>query len=83
MATFLGGLDADCALANIWATHLARVLQRTRMNAEIRTLRRVSERLDAWLDMGNELPEKGELQLLAQSLGCSREALYRELAARR
>jgi len=52
------------------------------MNSEIRALRTVSERLDAWLAGGRMLPPKGEWQDLAQILGVTREALYRELAQR-
>lgn len=83
VSSFLNRLAESNALASQWSSHLARLLQRTRMNAEIRTLRRVSERLDAWLDLGNEIPARGEIQGVAQSLGVTREALYRELATRR
>ncbi len=83
VSTFLARLDADSKLANHWAAHLARILQRSRMSAEIRTLRRVSDRLEAWLELGNEVPAKGDIQGLAQRLGVSREALYRELGKRR
>jgi CRP-like cAMP-binding protein len=53
------------------------------MRAEIRTLRTVAERLDAWLGEGNVLPDKGRHQDVAAELGVSREAFYRELARRR
>ncbi|WP_424432983.1 Crp/Fnr family transcriptional regulator, partial [Planktotalea sp.] len=52
-ADFLDKLNANRDLSQLWAAHLARILQRSRMNAEIRTLRRVSDRLDAWLELGN------------------------------
>ena len=48
------------------------------MTAAIRTLRTVGERLDAWLAEDRPLPPKGEWQALAQSLGVTREALYRD-----
>lgn len=83
VAVFRDRLDASPDLARAWARNLARVLQATRMSAEIRSLRTVAERLDAWLDTGQSVPEKGEWQGLAQELGVSREALYRELARRR
>ena len=47
------------------------------------TLRTVSQKLDVWLETNKSLPPKGEMQILAQTLGVSREALYRELSKRR
>lgn len=70
-------------LAEAWAAHLARSVQAARLRAEIRTLRKVSERVDAWLGEGRALPDKGHWQDLAAELGVTREALYRELARRR
>ena len=66
-----------------WAAHLAHTLQKARMQCEIRSLKTVSERLDAWLSDGHALPPKGQIQTLAHVLGVSREALYRELSRRR
>lgn len=63
--------------------NLARTVQAARVRAEIRSLPKVAERLDAWLDEGHVLPTKGRWQDLAAELGVSREALYRELAQRR
>ena len=80
---FRAALAADPALAVSWAAHLARSVQSARMRAEIRTLRTVAERLDAWLGEGHALPEKGHWQDIAAQLGVTREALYRELARRR
>ena len=80
---FRKALRDNPALAEAWATHLARAVQAARLRAEIRTLRKVSERLDAWLGEGRVLPDKGHLQDLAAELGVTREALYRELAQRR
>ena len=76
-------LVADPALGDIWAAYLARSVQTTRLRAEIRSLRTVGERLGAWLGASGELPEKGRWQDLAEELGITREALYRELARRR
>lgn len=81
--TFRAVLSRDAALASAWAADLARVVQDARLRAEIRTLRTVSERLDAWLWRGRPLPDRGRWQELAQELGVTREALYRELARRR
>lgn len=83
VTTFLTRLDADPSLARDWAKDLARGLQNARMIAAIRTLRTVGDRLDAWLAEDRPLPDKGGWQALAQSLGVTREALYREMARRR
>lgn len=82
-ARFRAALAADPALAESWAAALARGMQAARLKAEIRSLPRVADRLDAWLDAGNAIPEKGRVQDLAAELSVSREALYRELARRR
>ena len=82
-ADFLARLDADPALARAWAANLAHMLQQARSRSEIRGLRTVSERLDAWLSGGGQMPPHGEGQRLAETLGVSREALYREMARRR
>lgn len=76
-------LAANPALQYVWAKALAHELQATRMNAEVRTLRTVAEKVDVWLESNKSLPPKGERQVLAQILGVTREALYRELAKRR
>jgi len=80
---FRAALECDPALAQVWATHLAQGVQAARFRAEIRTLPRVADRLEAWLAEGNSLPEKGRWQDVAAELGVTREALYRELARRR
>ena len=66
-----------------WSALLARSVQAARLRAEIRSLPRVAERLDAWLGEGNALPERGRWQEVAAELGVTREALYRELSSRR
>lgn len=76
-------LNRDSRCASAWAESMAHALQGARTNSEIRTLRTVSERLDAWLGDRGPLPPKGEWQDLAQTLGVTREALYRELSKRR
>jgi CRP/FNR family transcriptional regulator, dissimilatory nitrate respiration regulator len=83
VTTFRARLDQDTRLASLWAAQLARGLQAARMNSAIKTMRTVDERLDAWLDDGRAIPNKGEWQLLAQALGVTREALYRAMAKRR
>ncbi len=69
--------------AEAWAAHLAREIQNTRFRAEILSLHTVASRLEAWLAWHGEAPPKGEWKQLAQQIGVSPEALYREMAARR
>ena len=80
---FRARLDGNLDLARVWAAQLAHGLQGARMNAAIRSMRTVEERLDAWLAGGRSLPPRGEWQGLADTLGVTREALYRELSKRR
>lgn len=80
---FLERLHSSADVARTWAAQLARELQNARMQSEVRSLKTVAERLDAWLGLRNALPPRGEIQDLARVLGVSREALYRELARRR
>ena len=71
------------AMANL-ARSFAREVQIARFRAEILSMRRLSDRLDAWLDLnGDLLPEKGRWLILAADLAVAPEALYRELAKRR
>ena len=71
-------------VAAAFSTHLAREVREARMRAEILSLKRVSERLDAWLIWNdNQLIDKGKWRLIAGEIGVSPEALYRELARRR
>jgi len=67
-----------------YARHLAGQLRGARLRAEIVSLRKVSDRLDAWLAWhDNRMPPKGSLYHLASEINVSPEALYRELANRR
>jgi CRP-like cAMP-binding protein len=64
--------------------HLALEVQHARFRAEMLSLRRVADRLEAWLLMtGGPLPSKGEWIALAAEIGVTPEALYRELASRK
>jgi CRP-like cAMP-binding protein len=83
VGVFRDRLAQDRVAAEAWARHLAHSVQSARMKAEIRTLKTVAERLDAWLDGGRAVPARGHRQELAHELGVTREALYRELARRR
>ena len=69
--------------AKAWATHLAGEVRDARLRAEILTLKTVAERLDAWLADRSRLPGKGNWKAIAQEIGTSPEALYREIARRR
>lgn len=69
--------------ARAWAMHLASEVRNARLRAEVLTLRTVSERLDAWLVDRSQLPRKGNWKAIAQEIGTSPEALYREIARRR
>lgn len=80
---FLNALQRDANLSTAWSRVLARGVQSARTLSELRTLPRVADRLDAWLDLGNDLPDKGRWQEVARELGVTREAFYRELAKRR
>jgi CRP-like cAMP-binding protein len=82
LPTFRARLDGNLGLGNAWAERLAHGLQGSRMNAAIRSMRTVEERLEAWLANGKALPPKGQWQGVAEALGVSREALYRELSRR-
>jgi hypothetical protein len=58
-------------------------VQRARAQVEIVSLKKVSERLDAWLALSGDLPPKGQWHRLASEIGVTPEALYREIARRR
>jgi CRP-like cAMP-binding protein len=60
----------------------AKEVQAQRARIEILRLRRVSDRLDAWLNLHGE-PATGEWIRVADQIGVSPPALYRELARRR
>lgn len=74
-------LEVDGSFANLWAAYLARELQAARKRAEIMSLKTVKAKLDAWLAWNDgEFPLKGMWKQLADDIGVSREALYREVA---
>ena len=74
--------ERDSAFAISWANHLASEIRHARLRAEVLSLRTVAERLDAWIVQNGDLPDKGRWKLIAQEIGTSAEALYREIAAR-
>jgi CRP-like cAMP-binding protein len=66
------------------ARHLAREVQRTRIRVEVLAKRTVRERLDAWLALGDgQWPARGTMAAIAQDIGVSPEAFYREMQRRR
>jgi CRP-like cAMP-binding protein len=69
--------------AEAWAAHLAREIQNARFRAEVLSLQTVASRLDAWLTWYGKVPPKGQWKRLADEIGVSPEALYREMARRR
>ncbi|MHB0954345.1 MAG: Crp/Fnr family transcriptional regulator [Allorhizobium sp.] len=84
VAAMRARLATDTNLAELWAKHLAREVQAARLRSEIRSLRTVAERLDAWLGENDwKLPPKGNWRDMAAEIGVTSEALYRELAVRR
>lgn len=80
---FLDLVAAERSVSEAWSAMLARSVQAARFRAEIRSLNKVADRLNAWLGEGNEVPDKGHWQDVAAELGVTREALYRELARRK
>ncbi len=83
-AVFLKRLQADDALSDQWAAHLARTVQAARYRSEILARKTVADRLDGWLAwQGDALPAKGQWKSIAAEIGVSPEAFYRELAKRR
>ncbi|MBG6145760.1 Crp/Fnr family transcriptional regulator [Roseibium album] len=69
--------------AENWAGSLAHSVQRARLNTEIRSLKRVADRLDFWLAVNSDASAEKPIKDIAAEIGVSPEALYRELAKRR
>ncbi len=81
--TVLARLRSDGEFARHWQGYLARAVQQARLRSELLALKTVAARLDGWLSwQGGALPPKGEWKTLAEQLGVSPEALYREIARR-
>lgn len=80
---FRAAVDRQPGLAAAWAADLGRAVQQARFRIEVRSLRTVRARLDAWLSEGHAWPPSGPLQDIAGDIGVTREALYRKLARRR
>lgn len=83
-ADALSAMMQDARLMAAFAAHLASEVQRVRARLEVLARRTVAERLDAWLAFHDDLlPPKGAWRVLAEEIGVSPEAFYRELARRR
>jgi CRP/FNR family transcriptional regulator, dissimilatory nitrate respiration regulator len=81
-AVFLSALrELPNAALSLIEVH-AKEVQGQRSRIEILRLRRVADRVDAWLDLYGE-PAKGEWTRVADAIGVSQPALYRELSRRR
>ena len=77
-------LSGDPAWLRGLAARLAAEVQRARSRAEMLSLKRVDQKVRAWLALnGGELPERGNWARLAEELAVTPEALYREFAKRR
>ena len=77
-------LEHDLVFAGEWMAHLSHELLRARKRAEIAALRTVGSRLDAWIAWNDDaFPARGDWRGLADEIGVSSEALYRELSKRR
>ena len=80
----IAAMRADPEFAAAWAHYLSQEVQRTRARAEILSLRRLDDRLDAWLALRDGImPQKGGWAGVAREIGVSPEALYRSLARKR
>ncbi len=75
--------QADARLMEAVARHLAHEVQRMRIRVEVLAKRTVRERLDAWLALGGHWPAPGTMASVAQDIGVSPEAFYREMKRRR
>ena len=75
--------ESDPAFAAAWASHLAGEVRDARLRAEILALKTVAVRLSAWIAARGKFPPKGTWKTVAQEIGISSEALYREIAQRR
>lgn len=83
-ASVVERLLAEPGWTRDFAAHLAAEVQRTRGRAELLSLKKVGERVDAWLTLnGGVTPDRGRWVDWASELAVSPEALYRELARRR
>ena len=79
---FLAMLRASPTVTIELLSRAAREVQAQRARVEILRMRKVRDRLDAWLDLHGEPPKGGWVDV-AGAIGVTQPALYRELARRR
>ncbi len=80
---FKDRLASNRAWAENWAASLAHSVQRARLNTEVRSLKKVSDRFDFWISVNSSSYPDRQIKDIAAEIGVSPEALYRELAKRR
>lgn len=81
---FEEALSASSDLHHAFSRYLASNLREARAISEIKSLKRIAERVDAWIALkGPDSLRKGELTGVAAQIGVTREALYRELSRRK
>jgi CRP-like cAMP-binding protein len=67
-----------------WSQSLTQSLQAARTRAEILSLKTVQERLDVWFELQSRIEDvPSSWKSVANEIGVSPEALYRELGRRR
>lgn len=77
-------IASDAEANRVWLLFLTQSLQAARTRAEILSLKTVRERLEAWLAIHSVSAEApSSWKSVANEIGVSPEALYRELARRR
>ena len=84
MAQVRRALDDRPDLMRELAQHLGREVHRLRSRVELLSRKTVADRLDGWLALnGGKLPQRGQWRTVAEDIGISPEAFYRELQRRR
>jgi CRP-like cAMP-binding protein len=83
MARVRAALDSEPDVLRELARHLGHEVHRMRARVELLARRTVVERLDAWLALNGQLPDRGGWRAIAEDIGVSPEAFYRELQRRR
>ena len=81
---FLKLLRSDDAFSRLWSAHLASEVRAARCRIDILSRRTVAARLDGWLAWhGGDALVEGPWKSVAEQIGVSAEALYREIVKRR
>jgi CRP/FNR family transcriptional regulator, dissimilatory nitrate respiration regulator len=84
MVQVRAAFDRDNRLLQCLARHLGHEVMRTRSRVEILSRKTVQDRLDGWFALnGGALPARGAWRSVAEDIGVSPEAFYRELQRRR